>query len=121
LTKGLAAGTAGGAVDKLGPRATLNVTSAQIATLLNTAPAHATAALNNAAGAATVVNSGAQRLRITSNAGSTLRVQNFVTDGKTFIESSGSQGVDFEGSTDRAPASEGQYQDQDAFKGLNGK
>lgn len=121
LTKGMAAGTAGGAVDKLGPRATLNLSSAQIATLLNTAPAHATAALNAAGGATTAVTAGAQRLRITSNSGSTLRVQNYVTDGKTFIEASGSQGVDFEGSTDRAPASEGQYQDQDAFKGLNGK
>jgi len=121
LTQGLAAGTTGGAANKLGPRATLNLNSAQIAALLNTAPAHATAALNNAAGAATVVNGGAQRLRITSNTGSTLRVQNYITDGKTFLEASGQQGVDFEGSTDRAPASEGQYQDQDAFKGLNGK
>jgi hypothetical protein len=35
------------------------------------------------------------------------------------LEGSGSQAVDFEGTATRAPASEGQYQYQDANSGLN--
>lgn len=117
LTKGLNAGTAN--ADKLAPRAVLNLTSAQVDALLANAPA--AGALN---GSSTPVASGTgARLRITSNTASTLRVQNYLynPDSKNFIEASSTQGVDFEGSIDRAPLNEGQYQDQDAQKGLNGK
>jgi hypothetical protein len=102
------------------------MTSAQIEALLVNAPAAATAADNNAANAAFApagANSviSAPRLRITSNSGRSLRVQNYLfdyRDGK-FIEASGSQGVDFEGNLLRAPSNDGQYTEQDANSGIN--
>lgn len=120
LTKGQNAGSTTGTADKLAPRAVLNLLASQVDALLTSAPAHATAA-NNGAATPTAADLGS-RLRITSNAGSTLRVQNYIYNPatKTFFEASSTQGVDFEGTADRAPASEGQYQDQDAQKGLNG-
>ncbi|MBI1891027.1 MAG: hypothetical protein HYS18_10295 [Burkholderiales bacterium] len=119
LTSGLNAGTAN--ADKLAPRAVLNLTSTQVDAKLTNAPAHATTALNGSS--TPVASDTGARLRITSNAASTLRVQNYLynPDSKNFIEASSTQGVDFEGSIDRAPVNEGQYQDQDAQKGLNGK
>jgi hypothetical protein len=120
LTAGQNAGHATNA-NKLAPRAVLNLTAAQVDPLLTSAPAHATAANNGSA--VPVAATTGSRLRVTSNAGSTLRVQNYLynPDSKNFIEASSSQAVDFEGSVDRAPVNEGQYQDQDAQKGINGK
>lgn len=107
-----------GKVATLAPREAKNLTSAQVDALLTTAPA--SAANGDSTPQATATGA---RLRLTSENGSTLRVQNYLFNpaSKNFIEASSTQGVDFEGSTDRAPASEGQYQDQDAQKGLNGK
>ena len=111
-----------GLLTTLAPRAILNMTAAQIDAKLVNAPAHATAALNgsNAPAAAT---SGAPRLRITSNTGDTLRVQNYMFNSATgqILEASGGQGVDFEGTNARAPANDGQYISQDAPLGLNGR
>lgn len=105
-------------------RGTLNMTAAQIDAKLAAGSA-ATAAVGTAApvaqaGTATT-SSTAPRLRITSTTGRTLRVQNYLFNSATgqILEGSGQQGVDFEGVTSRAPASEGQYQDQDANSGLN--
>lgn len=113
-------GNSGRIIDALAPRAIMNMTAAQIEAKLTDAPAAATAA-NNGAGTASASANGAPRLRITSNSGSTLRVQNYLFNSVTnqLLEASASQGVDFEGSVSRAPASEGQYQDQDANSGLN--
>lgn len=109
-----------GKLATLAPRAVLNMTPAQVDAALTSAPAHATTANNATTPVDT--NGDAPRLRITSNDGNTLRVQNYLYNpaSQNFIEASSSQGVDFTGSTDRAPANEGQYQDQDAQKGLNG-
>jgi len=113
-----------GLIATLAPRAVVNMTSSQIDAKLVTAPNHATASLNAAAGDTphNAATQDAPRLRITSETADTLRVQNYLFNpaSQNFIEASSSQGVDFSGTTDRAPASEGQYQDQDAQKGLNG-
>jgi hypothetical protein len=105
-------------------RGTLNMTAAQIDAKLAAGSA-ATTAVGTAApvaqaGTATA-SSTAPRLRITSTTGRTLRVQNYLFNSATgqILEGSGQQGVDFEGTATRAPASEGQYQDQDANSGLN--
>ena len=112
----------------LAPRAVLNMTAAQIDAVLATgnAPAAANAAANGPGAAVHVGGNAtrsdtAPRLRITSTAGSTLRVQNYLFNSATgqILEGSGAQAVDFEGTGDRAPASEGQYQSQDANSGLN--
>jgi len=113
-----------GKLATLAPRAVLNMTSAQIDAKLTSAPIHATAA-NNAAAGDTPHNATTQdapRLRITTSDGNTLRVQNYLFNpaSQNFIEASSSQGVDFTGAADRAPVNEGQYQDQDAQVGLNG-
>ncbi len=117
LSKGQNPGAAN--ANKLAPRAVLNLTSAQVDALLTSAPAHATA---NGAAAPKADVTGA-RLRVTSEAGSSLRVQNYLYNpaSQNFIEASSSQAVDFEGTVDRAPINEGQYQSQDAQAGLNGK
>ncbi|SMC28949.1 hypothetical protein SAMN02745857_03501 [Andreprevotia lacus DSM 23236] len=110
-----------GKVATLAPRAVVNLTPDVVDSKLTSLPAHPTAANNDATGIPS--NAGdAPRLRITSDNGDTLRVQNYLYNpaSQNFIEASGSQGVDFTGTTNRAPASEGQYQDQDAQVGLNG-
>lgn len=105
-------------------RGTLNMTAKQIDAMLAAGSA-ATAAIGTAApvaqpGTATSSDT-APRLRITSTTGKSLRVQNYLFNAATgqILEASGQQGVDFEGTTTRAPGSEGQYQDQDANSGLN--
>lgn len=113
-----------GKVATLAPRAVLNMTPSQVDAKLTNAAAHATAA-NNAGATDTPHNAttgDSPRLRITSENGDTLRVQNYLYNpaSENFIEASSSQGVDFTGVASRAPASEGQYQDQDAQVGLNG-
>jgi len=100
----------------LAPRAVMNLTAAQIEAKLTNA---ATAAVGDTAAAASA--DGAPRLRITSNSGRSIRVQNYLFNSATgqILEGSNAQGVDFEGTTDRAPVNEGQYQIQDANSGLN--
>ncbi|HEY9101390.1 hypothetical protein [Chitinimonas sp.] len=109
-----------GKLATLAPRAVLNLTPDVVDAKLINAPAHSVTA-NNATTAVGTTGD-APRLRITSENSDTLRVQNYLYNpaSKNFIEASGSQGVDFTGSADRAPSNEGQYQEQDAQKGLNG-
>ena len=111
----------------LKPRASLNMTAAQIDAKLaaGTAP-DAGAANNGAAAAAYQAGSAtssdtAPRLRITSNSGNSLRVQNYLYNAATgqILEASSSQAVDFNGNNDRAPGSDGQYISQDANSGIN--
>lgn len=110
-----------GKLTDLAPRAVLNLTSAQVDALLVNAPA--TAVGTNGPAVSQDLARGGSRLRVTSNAGSTLRVQNYLYNpaSQNFIEASSTQAVDFEGNTDRAPVNEGQYQSQDAFLGINGR
>lgn len=111
----------------LAPRGTLNMTAAQIDAKLAAGTAPAAGAANNGAAAAanqaaTATSSDtAPRLRITSNSGNSLRVQNYLFNAATgqILEASGSQAVDFNGSGDRAPGSDGQYISQDANSGIN--
>ena len=111
-----------GKLTDLAPRASINMTAAQIDAKLSAA---ATAAVGNTAPAnqaATATTSDtAPRLRISSTSGTTLRVQNYLYNSATgqILEASSAQGVDFEGTIDRAPVNEGQYQIQDANSGLN--
>ena len=105
-------------------RGVVNMTADQIDAKL-AAGSTATAAIGTAAPiaqAATATTSDTSpRLRITSTTGQSLRVQNYLFNAATgqILEASGQQGVDFEVTSTRAPASEGQYQDQDANSGLN--
>jgi hypothetical protein len=110
-----------GKLTDLAPLAVLNLTSAAVDALLVNAPATAVG-LNGPAVSQDLARGGS-RLRITSNAGSTLRVQNYLYNpaSQNFIEASSTQAVDFEGNTDRAPVNEGQYHSQDAFLGINGR
>ena len=109
-----------GKLATLAPRAVLNMGPAAVSAALTNAPAHATTANNATADLGT--SGDAPRLRITSSNSDTLRVQNYLYNpaSQNFIEASSSQGVDFTGTTDRAPLNEGQYTEQDAQKGLNG-
>lgn len=112
-----------GSLGTLLPRAASNLTATQINALLTTAPVAAAVGANYAVGAAQPVantNGAGDRLRISADGVGSLRVQNYLynPDSKNFIEASSTQGVDFDGSTDRAPLNEGQYQDQDAQTGL---
>ncbi len=111
----------------LKPRASLNMTAAQIDARLAAGTAPDAGAANNGAAAAadqaataTSTNT-APRLRITSNSGNSLRVQNYLFNAATgqILEASGSQAVDFNGNNDRAPGSDGQYISQDANSGIN--
>ena len=99
-----------------------NFTAAQIDAALAAGSA-ATASPGTAAAVSsqTSATTGAPRLRITSTTGNTLRVQNYLYNTSTgqIVEGSGSEAVDFAGTSDRAPANEGQYQAQDAQSGLN--
>ena len=105
-------------------RGVVNMTAAQIDAKLASGST-ATAAIGTAApvaqAATATTTDTAPRLRITSTTGRSLRVQNYLFNAATgqILEGSGQQGVDFEGVASRAPASEGQYQDQDANSGLN--
>lgn len=109
-----------GKIATLAPRAVSNMTAAEIDALLVNAPAHGTAAYNGDSTAQSTATGA--RLRITSEQASSLRVQNYMYNPATgaVMEFSSSQGVDFEGTADRA-AGEGQYISQDAEAGLNGK
>lgn len=107
-----------GQIETLAPRAVSNMDSATINALLVNVPLTVTP---GAAGPVANAQAGAgDRLRISAEGVGALRVQNYLYNPSTknFIEASSTQGVDFDGTTDRAPANEGQYQDQDAQTGL---
>jgi hypothetical protein len=60
------------------------------------------------------------RVRIVSNTGSTLRVQSYIVQGSSVLDTSGAQGVDFENTGDRVPTNgrDAQPVSQDAINGL---
>lgn len=104
----------------LAARGSMNLTSAQINALLVNAP------VSNGAGyvagvAAPVanVNTAGDRLRITADGITSLRVQNYLYNPASlnFIEASGDQGVDFDAITNRSPDIS-QTMTQDAQRGL---
>lgn len=115
-----------GKIATLEPRAVKNMTAAEIDALLVNAPAAGAGKDGDATAQST--STGA-RLRVTSENASSLRVQNYMYNPATgaVMEFSSAQGVDYEGTIDRAPldgaggASSGQYVSQDAQAGLNGK
>lgn len=110
-----------GKLTTLAPRASQNLTPDVVNAKLTNAPAAPTAT-DNAASSVPVATAGgdAPRLRITTSDGNTLRVQNYLYNpaSKNFIEASGSQGVDFTYSNDRALTST-QNTEQDAQAGIN--
>ena len=107
-----------GQIATLAPRAVVNMNSAEINPLLTQVPVTVTP------GAAGPVDNGGSkpgdRLRVTADGVGSLRVQNYLYNpaSQNFIEASSSQAVDFDGTVDRAPVNEGQYQSQDAQTGL---
>jgi hypothetical protein len=106
-----------GQITTLAPRAAANFSSTQIDALLTGTPA--TNGTGYVAGAVAPVAQGlGERLRVTAEGVSALKVQNYLLNGSNgnFIEASSSQGVDFDSSTDRAYDS--QLNDQDAQRGL---
>jgi hypothetical protein len=106
-----------GPLGTLAPRAVVNMTSSQIDGLLTNAPV--TNGLGYVAGSTPALASGTgDRLRITADGVSALKVQNYLYNpaSKNFIEASSTQGVDFDTSTDRALDS--QLNDQDAQRGM---
>lgn len=120
-----------GKLGELAPRAAQNLTNDQIEALLTNA-----AAASNPFGASTVYTSdtnaqtqgnmggadNADRLRIVSNTGSTLRVQSFIAyPSGIVLDTSNAQGVDFENeANNRTPSTaiDGQPISQDAINGL---
>lgn len=110
-------GNWGQIIPALAPRAVSNLTATAINALLTNVP---TTVTPGAAQPTANANGAGDRLRITADGVGSLRVQNYLynPDSKNFIEASSTQGVDFDGTTDRAPQNEGQYQDQDAQTGL---
>lgn len=108
-----------GKIADLPVRGIKNMTADEIEALLTNAPQ----VPNEAKGPGEVQTSalGAPRLRITSESGGSLRVQNYLWNMETnqIYEASGSQAVDFEGNNLRAPGNDGQYISQDAESGLN--
>jgi len=109
-----------GQIETLKPRAVSNLFAENINKMLTNTPTTISGSTLGADKPTANTNGAGDRLRITADGVSSLRVQNYLynPDSKNFIEASSTQGVDFEGTTDRAPASEGQYQDQDAQTGL---
>ncbi|MBC3812483.1 hypothetical protein [Undibacterium aquatile] len=106
-----------GQITTLAPRAAANFSSTQIDALLTGTPV--TNGTGYVAGAVAPVAQGlGERLRVTAEGVSALKVQNYLLNGSNgnFIEASSSQGVDFDSSTDRAYDS--QLNDQDAQRGL---
>ena len=116
-----------GKIADLPVRGVKNMSASEIEALLTNAPtATQAAALGEANGAIAPTADGKQapRLRITSNSGTTLRVQNYHYNHVTnqLLEVSGAQGVDFENlATNRVPptAVDAQPVAQDALSGLN--
>ncbi|MBC3877791.1 MULTISPECIES: hypothetical protein [unclassified Undibacterium] len=109
-----------GPIATLKPRAVSNMTATAINALLTNTPTTISGTTLGTAQPTANANGAGDRLRVTAEGVSSLRVQNYLynPDSKNFIEASSTQGVDFEGTLDRAPVNEGQYQDQDAQTGL---
>lgn len=119
-----------GKIADLAPRAALNISNKDLEALMTTAPA-ATDPFGigdkyTKTTGSTVVSgprkaSGtADRIRIVSNNGSTLRVQSYMVVGNSVIDTSNAQGVDFENNTlNRAPTTDAQPLSQDAINGLS--
>lgn len=106
-----------GQITTLAPRAAANFSSTEIDAKLTGSPA--TNGTGYVAGNVAPVAQGlGERLRVTAEGVSALKVQNYLLNGSNgnFIEASSSQGVDFDSSTDRAYDS--QLNDQDAQRGL---
>ena len=104
----------------LKPRAAMNLTSDQINALLTSAPA--TNGAGYVAGVAAPVanaNGAGDRLRITADGITSVRVQNYLYNpaSQNFIEASGDQGVDFDSILNRSP-DVSQTMHQDAQRGL---
>ena len=119
-----------GKLADLKPREVLNMSNKEIEAKLINAPA-----TSNPFGAAAVDYVGrggaavvggtkagtADRLRIVSNTGTTLRVQSYIALGNTVLDTSNAQGVDFENETNnRTPSTaiDAQPVSQDAINGL---
>ncbi|MDO8178829.1 MAG: hypothetical protein Q7T62_11335 [Undibacterium sp.] len=107
-----------GTLGTLAPRAVFNMTSSDIDAKLSTASASNGAGYVSGA-VAPAASSVGDRLRITADGVTSLRVQNYLynPDSKNFIEASSTQGVDFDSLVDRAP-SDAQAVTQDAQRGL---
>ncbi|WP_028452276.1 hypothetical protein [Chitinilyticum aquatile] len=110
-----------GKVATLKPRAVVNMLPADVDGKLTSAPAHSTSA-NNAT-AALPTSGDAPRLRLTTDNGNTLRVQNYLYNPASgnFIEASSSQGVDLSGNVNDRAQGVDTLNDQDAQVGLNGQ
>ncbi len=121
-----------GLVTSLAPRAVANFVNKDLEAKMVNAPAatnpfgsRAVGYVANSAGATVngVASAGiGDRVRFVSNTGSTLRVQSFMILGSTILDTSQSQGVDFENQGDRTPdspsARDAQPISQDAINGL---
>jgi len=106
-----------GQITTLAPRAAANFSATDIDAKLTGTPA--TNGTGYVAGGVTPVTQNlGERLRVTAEGVSALKVQNYLlnTTNGNFFEASSSQGVDFDSSTDRAYDS--QLNDQDAQRGL---
>lgn len=121
-----------GKLPDLKPRAAANYSNRELEAFMTNAAAAANPFGNNAAeyaqtGGSTVsahTKAGVgDRVRIVSTTGSTLRVQSYISSGPVMIDTSGAQGVDFEGlaapQNGRAPTKDGQPISQDAVNGLS--
>lgn len=106
-----------GPIATLAPRAVTNLSSDKINAMLVNVP---TTVTPGAAQPVANPNQAGDRLRVTADGVGSLRVQNYLYNpaSQNFIEASSTQAVDFDGTTDRAPLGEGQYQSQDAYTGL---
>lgn len=121
-----------GRLPDLAPRAVANYSNKELEAYMTNAAASAnpfgSAATNyKQTGGSSVVGSNAlgvgDRVRFVSTTGSTLRVQSYISSGSVMIDTSGAQGVDFEGlaapSNGRAPTTDAQPNSQDAINGLS--
>lgn len=118
-----------GQLPTLAPRAVSMLSNEQIEALLINAPSTANpfgdgTVYTSTAGTAVTGNKKAgvsDRLRIVSNTGTTLRVQSYMIVGNTVIDTSNAQGVDFENTGSRVPATavDAQPVSQDAINGLS--
>jgi len=106
-----------GKIVDLAPRAAINYAAADLDKFLTGTPATNGTGYVAGTNDATAQDLG-ERLRITAEGVSALKVQNYLYNAatKNFIEASSAQGVDFDSSTDRAYDS--QLNDQDAQRGL---
>ncbi|MDM0033341.1 hypothetical protein QTI33_14495 [Variovorax sp. J22P271] len=121
-----------GKLPDLAPRAAVNYSNRELESFMTNAaaasnPFGANATNYSSSGGAKVDSHTAagvgDRVRIVSTTGSTLRVQSYISSGSVMIDTSGAQGVDFEGLAaplnGRAPTTDAQPNSQDAINGLS--